>query len=140
MSRFLDPLCLELMLGPDGRPLRTRAGRQLYRLMSRFRYQSDVAGLVEAEAGFITDLFSQPQIAMALFGEIGQEESLPHDLAYSKRTMTRALADRMLYEACVLNGVPRWKAVLIYLGVRIGGGSHWKPDPAPAVSVPAPAA
>lgn len=127
MSRFLTPLDMELMRDANGRPLRTRAGRPLYQLLAPFRYQSDVAGLVEVEAGFVTDLFSQPIVSMLLLGDIGQEESVPHDHAYNKRNMSRALADRMLYEACVLNGVPRWKAFLVWLGVRIGGGKHWTP-------------
>lgn len=132
MSRFLSPLDMELMRDADGRALRTRAGRPLYRLLAPFSYQSDVAGLIEIEAGFITDLFSQPIVSMLLLGDIGQEESVPHDFAYSKRTMSRALADHMLYEACVLNGLPRWKAALVWLGVRIGGASHWMPAPAVA--------
>jgi hypothetical protein len=127
MSRFLTPLETELMTDANGMPLRTRAGRQLFRLLARFAYQSDVAGLIVAEAGFVTDLCSQPQFTMSLLGECAQQPSVPHDLAYSQRKMPRALADRMLFEACILTGVPRWKAMLIYAGVRIGGGSHWTP-------------
>lgn len=130
MSVFLDPLELELMRDPQGLPLLTRAGRQLWRVISRFRYQSDVAGLVEVPAGYVTDLCSQPQATMSLLGECAQQPSVPHDYAYSTHCMTRAAADRMLYEACILTGIPRWKAALIYAGVRVGGASHWEPDPA----------
>jgi hypothetical protein len=98
MSAFLDPLDLELMRGPDGRPLFTHAGRQLWRVLGRFRYQSDVAGL-----------------------------AVPHDFIYNMHTVPRAVADEMLYEACLLTGVPKWKAWAIYAGVRVGGGSHWMP-------------
>lgn len=134
MSAFLDPLDLELMHDPQGRPLLTRDGRQLWRVLSRFRYLSDAAGLVDVPAGYVTDLCSQPQATMSLLGECAQLPSVPHDYAYSTHCMTRHLADRMLYEACILTGVPRWKAWAIYCGVRIGGGSHWDPAPEPATS------
>jgi hypothetical protein len=130
VSAFLDPLELELLRDPQGRPLLTRDSRQLWRVLARFRYQSDVAGLVEVPVGFVTDLASIPQLALSIFGETAQEPSLPHDYAYSTRCMARAIADKMLYEACLLTGVPKWKALAIYAGVRIGGGSHWDPEPA----------
>jgi hypothetical protein len=147
MSAFLDPLDLELMRDPQGRPMLTRDGRQLWRVLTRFRYLSDVVavyrkgagiaepdpampGLMDTPAGFVTDLCSKPQIALAFMGDNEQEESLPHDLAYSTHSIPRDVADRMLYEACILNGVPRLRAMAIYAGVRIGGGSHWEPDTA----------
>jgi hypothetical protein len=132
MSGFLDPLELELMRDSQGRPLLTRQGRQLYKVLSRFRYLSDVADLVDVPAGYVTDLCSQPQATMSLLGECAQEPSVPHDYAYSTHCMTRATADRMLYEACRVTGIPRWKAALIYAGVRVGGGSRWGPDPSPS--------
>lgn len=131
MSAFLDPLRLELLTDSRGRPLLTREGRQLWRVLNRFRYLSDVAGLIDVPAGYVTDLASLPQAVLSVFGEIAQEPSVPHDFAYSKHCIPRTVADKMLYEACVLTGVPRWKAAAIYAGVRIGGGSHW--DPAPPV-------
>jgi hypothetical protein len=94
-------------------------------LLSEFRYQSDIAGLIVVPAGYVTDLASIPQIMLSLFGEIAQEPAVPHDFAYSTGCMPRAVADAMLREACLLTGVLAWKAELIYLGVRIGGGSHW---------------
>lgn len=125
MSGFLDSLDLELMRDPQGRPLLTRAGRQLWRVLGRFRYLSDVAGLIDVPAGYVTDLCSQPRLTMSLLGECAQEPSVPHDYAYSTHRIARVLADRMLFEACIATGVPRWKAMVIYAGVRIGGGSHW---------------
>lgn len=125
VSQFLTPLDMRLMTDPDGMPLRNRDGRQLYRLLSEFRYQSDVAGLIVVPAGYVTDLASIPQIMLSLFGEIAQEPAVPHDFAYSTGCMPRAIADAMLREACLLTGVPAWKAELIYLGVRVWGGAHW---------------
>lgn len=151
MSRFLTPLDMRLMADPGGMPLQNRDGRQLYRLLSRFGYQSDVVaqyrrdagivepypslpGLVDVPAGYVTDLASIPQAMLSLFGEIAQEPAVPHDFAYSTGCMPRAVADAMLREACLLTGVPAWKAKLIYLGVRVGGGAHW-PAPAAVTSI-----
>jgi hypothetical protein len=125
MSQFLTPLDMRLMVDPGGMPLQNRDGRQLYRLLSEFRYRSDVAGLIVVPAGYVTDLASIPQVMLSLFGEIAQEPAVPHDFAYSTGCVPRAVADAMLREACLLTGVPTWKAELIYLGVRVGGGAHW---------------
>jgi hypothetical protein len=130
MSQFLTPLDMRLMTDSDGMPLQNRDGRQLYRLLSEFRYQSDVAGLiVVVPAGYVTDLASIPQFMLWLFGEIAQEPAVPHDFVYSTGIVPRALGDAMLREACLLTGVPGWKAGLIYWGVRLFGGSHWGPEP-----------
>jgi hypothetical protein len=129
VSQFLTPLDMRLMTEPGGTPLQNRDGRQLYRLLSEFRYQSDVAGLIVVPAGFVTDLASIPQAVLSLFGEIAQEPAVPHDFVYSTGIVPRALGDAMLREACLLTGVPGWKAGLIYWGVRLFGGSHWGPEP-----------
>lgn len=150
MSRFLDLLDIEAVHGPDGRPLLTREGRQLFRLLAPFGYQSDIVaayrkavgvnepcpaipGLIEAPTGFVTDLCSKPQLALAFMGDNEQDASVPHDYVYNTHSVPRDVADRMLYEACVLDGTPKWRASLIYAGVRIGGGSHWDPTPTPNV-------
>lgn len=149
MSAFLDKLDLEMMVDPNGRPLLTRQGRQLWRVLSRFRYMSDVVaayrksagiaepaptmpGLMETPDGFVTDLCSKPQITLAFMGDNEQQISVPHDYAYATHCIPRGVADHMLYEGCILTGTPGWRAALIYAGVRIGGGSHW--DPAPAAN------
>lgn len=125
MSRFLTPLRMELMTDPNGIPLHTRDVRPLYRLLERFSYRSDVAGLITAPAGFVTDLASIPQWVLSVFGDVAQEPSVPHDYAYSTHIVSRETADKMLYEACILTKEPVWKSKLIYAGVRIGGASHW---------------
>jgi hypothetical protein len=48
-----------------------------------------------------------------------------HDYLYSVGRVSRELADKVLYEACILTGVPAWKASAIYAGVRIGDASHY---------------
>jgi hypothetical protein len=81
------------------------------------------------DADFVTDLASIPQAFLSLFGETAQRASVPHDFEYSNLgTLTRGVADKMLKEACILSGVPKWKAYAIYAGVRIGGAGHFRKD------------
>lgn len=124
MSAFLTSLCVELMLDENGKELRSRDGKQLWRVVDHdFVYMSDVAGKkIVAEVGFVTDFASIPRMLGWLFGDVGHRPSLPHDLEYSgKGTLTREMADKVLLEACLLSGIPAWKAKLIYAGVRVGG-------------------
>ncbi len=39
---------------------------------------------------------------------------------------TRKDADDLFYSMLVADGTPRWRALLAYWGVRIGGGRAWK--------------
>ena len=131
MSAFLTPLCVELLLGEDGRELRSRGGKQLWRVSGHnFEYWSTVADKkIVAEVGFVTDFASIPRLLGWAFGDIAHRPSLPHDLEYSgKGTLTREMADKVLYEACILSGVPKWKANLIYAGVRVGGWASFRKD------------
>jgi hypothetical protein len=130
VSRFLTPLDMRLMCDSGGMPLLNRDGRQLFQVLADFIYNSEVAGLITVPAGFITDLASIPQAVLSIFGEIAAEPGAVHDYAYSTGSVPRAVADSMLYEACILTGVPAWKAKVIYAGVRIGGGSHYTATPA----------
>lgn len=132
MSEFRTPLRIELMRDARGMPLRNRAGRQLWLTLCEFQYYSDIAGLITIEAGFVTDFASIPQWALSLLGDVAHLPSIPHDHGYNKATMSRKMADDVLYEACILTGVPKWKAKLIYAGVRLGGWVHYVSQPAPA--------
>jgi hypothetical protein len=95
-----------------------------------------------APIGLETDGGSIPWIAEPLVGEAIDSDALPafllHDQAYQRAPFTetdfwsanqsifRKAADTMLYEASVVAGVPKWKAALIYHGVRLGGWLPWR--------------
>jgi hypothetical protein len=142
MSAFLGSLCLEVMVDADGHALHNRSGRTLFILTQPFAYQSDVVAtyrncapgdersIIRIKVGFITDLASQPQITLSIFGEIGQRPSLPHDYIYSTGEIPRGVADDMLEEAMLLDGEPEWKAASFYLGTHLFGGSHFDILPA----------
>ena len=77
--------------------------------------------------GFITDLSSIPRLPFIylLLNGISDLPGVLHDFLYSTGVVLRKIADLILREACLTIGVPRWKAELIYAGVRVGGGSRY---------------
>lgn len=91
-------------------------------------YQSDVAGQTfTVPAGFHTDLASVPRLPLVflLTGDSARKASVVHDYLYTTHPVTRDVADAVLKEASLLTGVPKWRAWLMWAGVRLGGASHW---------------
>jgi hypothetical protein len=128
MSAFLSPLKLDYMTDSAGKLLKNRDGRQLFKLLYPFSYQSDILGcIVTVPMGFVTDLASIPRLPVIylLLNGIADEAGVVHDYLYSTGLIPRIKADQVLREACICSGVSAWKASLIYAGVRIGGGSHY---------------
>lgn len=76
---------------------------------------------------FTTDFASVPRLpfAYALFGGLGNRAAVLHDYLYSERKFDRETCDKVFYAALVVCGVSKWKAYMMYLGVRVGGGSYW---------------
>ena len=129
MSAFRSTLCVVALEDAYGRDLRNRDGRQLWIVFHHpFVYWSEVAKkLIVVPVGFITDFASIPQYLLSVFGDVAHRASLPHDFEYSgKGTLTREMADKVLLEACLLSGIPAWKANLIYGGVRVGGAGRFR--------------
>jgi hypothetical protein len=126
MSRFLSACVLEVASDQDD-------GKWI--LMANLRYESDVAmRTIVVPAGFQTDLASVPRLPFVylLCGDCAREAAVVHDYLYSTHPVDRATADAVLREASAVTGVPAWRRWLMWAGVRIGGASHWGPDPAPA--------
>lgn len=122
MSRFLDEL--ELGLVADVWP------RPIYQLLAQFRYESDILGFIVVPLGFHTDLASVPRIPVVfdICGDTSTMASVVHDYLYAHHPCTRAQADAVLREASIVSGVPKWKAWLMWAGVRVGGRSPWFND------------
>lgn len=128
MSAFLTPLNLELLTCPHNIPLKNRDGRQLWRVITPFVYQSDIARkTIIVPDGFVTDLASIPRMPFVYreLESLADMPGVPHDFCYSTGYLDRDTSDLMLKEACLLIGLSSWKAQVIYLGVRIGGESHY---------------
>jgi hypothetical protein len=101
-------------------------------LVQDLLYVSDVAKrMFTVPAGFQTDLASVPRLPLVflLAGDCAREAAVVHDYLYSTHQVDRATADAVLREASAVTGVPWWRRQLMYAGVRMGGASHWDPEP-----------
>lgn len=83
--------------------------------------------IIDVPVGFVTDFASIPRFLWWLWPPWGTygKAALIHDRLYQDGMFSRATSDSILLEAMGVSGVgvvTRW---LIYLGVRLGGGSAW---------------
>lgn len=116
MDRFPCPLQTEL-----------QSDRKTWRLLAPFSYLDPDNGLIKAPAGFETDFASVPRwpLTFALLGQYGHAAAVLHDWLYSSGLLSRADADRVFLNALRSSGIARWRAWLMYAGVRIGGSSRY---------------
>lgn len=118
MSRFLTELDTRRL--PGGR----------YKLLAPLVYESDVLGMtLTVPAGFEYDGMSIPwfmPIANEALREPGARAAAVHDWLYSNpHHAPRDKADAALREALEVDGVNWLLRNYAWLGVRIGGGSHF---------------
>ncbi len=67
-------------------------------------------------------------VALVLYAAVvgyGQEAAALHDWLYTSRELSRAAADRVLLNAMRSSGIARWRAWVMWAGVRIGGKSRY---------------
>lgn len=57
----------------------------------------------------------------------GNGPAVIHDYLYGTANLSRRQSDEVFYNALRSSGVARWRAWLMWAGVRIGG--HWRYDP-----------
>jgi len=84
-------------------------------------------GNLMVPAGFVTDLASIP-IGLRWFFPHGGAKAFAactHDYLYRNTIGTRKEADGIFLAAMLSNGVTKWKAQLMYYGVRGGGWMSW---------------
>lgn len=124
MSRFLTKLLIET--GDD-------SGAWI--VAQALVYQSDVAGrTITVPQGFPTDLASTPRIPLIyeVAGGVATMAAVVHDYLYTSGRESRAVADAVLREAAAVTGVSWFQRWVMWLGVRIGGASHYTETPAGA--------
>ena len=104
-----------------------RRGKLLFRLHQDLVYISRAGELYTVPAGYVSDLGSVPRFLWPILPphEFPSAYFL-HDRGYDLQDEPREKIDLLLYESLLLSHAPPWKAALIYKGVRIGGGGHWK--------------
>lgn len=111
-------------------------------LLTEIRFRDSNCRTWIAHKDKVTDGASIPQCLWFLIGGPYEghhrDGALCHDDAYGDAPAAqqslwlatfshdRACADRMMYQASRTKGTPWWKAALIYLGLRFGGGLAWQ--------------
>lgn len=89
-------------------------------------------GVITVKKNFITDGASRPQATGSLCNRMSgleAEAAVLHDWLYSRDSgpgLSRKQADQLFYDAMVDGGVQKWRAKLIYAGVRMCGTGSWK--------------
>jgi Protein of unknown function (DUF1353) len=124
VSRFLTNLDVEMTSDT------ANEGRGEWVLTQALQYQSDLMGAIyTVPIGFATDFASVPRVPIAflLAGDTASRPAALHDWLYTypHPVALRSQADALLKEAAKADGVPAWRAWLLWAGVRLGGDSHW---------------
>lgn len=113
MSGFTDPLAVEARTDGMWRTLR----------MVSFEIGREGSGLtVTIPAGSVTDFWTFPWWARWILNPTDARYAaapLLHDLLYRDPAWDRMSADGIFYDAMRALGVARWRAVLIWAGVRV---------------------
>ena len=113
MSQFLTELCANLKPGSD----------KVWILDKPLRYHSDLLGaVIEAPAGFYTDLASVPRIPFifTLWGNRAHREAIIHDYLYCSDSVpvaTKVQADRVFLEAMRVRGKAFYVRWFMFVGV-----------------------
>ena len=135
-QRFAGKFELVPLFSAGHKPV-IRNGHQFYAERNTISFRTDAGDLVTVFAGSTTDMASIPQPLWAILPPDGPwaEAAAIHDgLFKTSGTMlwrghlgrsraapyTRAEANEILREAMVALGVPAWKRIVIYEGVRAG--------------------
>lgn len=126
MSQFLSKLNTECIDDTAA------GGRGFWKITEPFVYQSDVLGkTITVEPDFITDYASVPRLPLIywLFGDTSHEAAVLHDwLFHHHEVCDEQTANLVLREASQVEGIPHWRLMGIYLGVKFGGESSWEAD------------
>ena len=103
-----------------------------WEVLEEYSYETS-KGLVVVPKGFRTDYASVPRIFRNSINTYGKHRrvAVVHDWLYSNRReidITRAKADKIFLEIMVEQNVKKYKRILMYILVRLFGGSHFRKD------------
>ena len=110
--------------------------RRTYKLLDDLVLADEEQRVITVPAGFVTD-FASIQVLhnaflfvlFALVSGYGNYAATVHDWLYEHGSLTRKEADAVLYRALRAEGVARWRAWLMWAGVRIGGAKQYNSTP-----------
>lgn len=104
-------------------------GFNRWRLVSTLVYEDWRGKLWYVPSGFRYDFASVPRVLWSIYPpQIAVKASCVHDWCYRTKPagVSRKEADRLLYEGCIDEGLPRVRAKVIWAAVRLGGGFSWR--------------
>jgi hypothetical protein len=116
MSKFITRLDVEMV------------GESTWRLQKPLSYHSDTTdSTITVPIGFETDFASVPRLPLVyeVMGNRCHEAATLHDWLYASMQFDRLTSDKILFEAVVATTCQKWRAYLMYLGVRIFGRSRY---------------
>lgn len=118
---YFKPRHLRLDFDPQGDALRP------WKVVGNHWFINDRYELL-VPAGFRTDLASVPLWLLWFISPWGnhQRAAVFHDVAYREQKTSRIKADAEFYEMMTRDGVPSFKAYLMYLAVRMCGWAAWE--------------
>lgn len=116
---MFSPLKIRKVPGESG-------GRQLFALDAPLAFSLVFNGgglTVTVPDGFVTDFASTPRLFWRVFPPTGPwcEAAVVHDYLCGLKGCSRFLADAVFREAMYRLGVPIWRRVLMWWGVRVYG-------------------
>ena len=90
-----------------------------------------VTQLLTIPTGFITDFASVPRMPLVYLavGGMGERAAVVHDYLYGGGLCSRADADAVFRACLIACRVSRWRAWLMWAGVRLAGGRYYGPRP-----------
>ena len=105
--------------------------RKKFRLLAPLHYREGVGDVV-VPTDFITDFASLKAVQniflfpiYALISGYGNYASTVHDYLYRTKIVSRKTADDIFYRALRTEGVAKWRSLIFFAGVRIGGWKHY---------------
>lgn len=100
---------------------KTRNGREVFRVVEDFSYNTDSGETITVPVDFETDFASVPRFFWRVFPPHGLygKAAVLHDFLRNDENCSKKYADGVFYEAMVSLKVPYWKRSLIYAAVRI---------------------
>ena len=101
-------------------------GEHLWRVHTAFSIGTFM-GNVTVSKGFITDLASTPRIIWGLIPPFGRYTlaAVVHDFLYAGHKFNRKNSDIIFFNLMIRDEVPRLKARIMYLAVRIFGKQRY---------------
>lgn len=119
MSKFLNKL-------------RTEQDNAKHTLLSYLTLDDDVHGVIIVPEGFTSDYVTLRVFKniflfaiYALLINYGNRAAVVHDYLYTNSILSRKQADDVFYRALRADGVAKWRAWLLWAGVRVGGASYY---------------